>query len=170
MIPGRCETASVSIGIRISVADLVAQIDKSTHRLIRKMLASTSCVENDNDCFNETFLEVADELEENCPEHWKDFAAHVKEMLATRGDVRHFKSGARPERTLEYGCLLDRHLLVPVAQICSTDRWGYGREGLNAASAPLGRLDVPSVLADINQKYAGLTGYEVVYVVTQNAF
>ena len=169
MIPGRCETASVSIGIRISVADLVAQIDESTHRLIRKMLASTSCIEDDNECFNETFQEVADELEENCPKHWKDFAAHVKEMLATRGDVLYFKDGARPERTLENGCLLDRHLLVPVAQICSTDRWGYSRYGLNAASATLGRLDVPSVLAGIERKYAKLTGYEVVYMVTQNA-
>ena len=160
----------MSIGIRILVADLVAQIDESTHRLILEMLAPTSCIEDDNDCFNETFGEVADELEENCPKHWRDFAARLREMLASRGDVLYFKDGSRPRRTLEYGCLLDKHLLVPVAQICSTDRGGYSRYGLNATSAPLGKLDVPSVLADIERKYAGLTGYEVVYMVTQDAF
>ena len=57
-----------------------------------------------------------------------------------------------------------------MAEICSTDRWGYDRYGLNAASAPFEGVDAPSVLADIKRKYAGLTGYEVVYVVTQDTF
>ena len=38
---------------------------------------------------------------------------------------------------MEKGCLYDRHLLISVRELISTDRLGYSREGTNSDSVPI---------------------------------
>jgi len=97
---GRVESVSASLGIKILLADLIAQINDTNFKYILDML-ETGFIEDSNECYNEAYQNIIDNLPENSD----------KEYL-----IQQFT-----------GCLIDQVLLVPVTDIVSTARWGYNR-------------------------------------------
>ena len=151
---GKSETALVSLGYRILLSDLVAQITTDNCTLVEELLNRGS-IEDDNGFFNEVFRIVVDGRP----------VGNVKEYLLTQlteqGSLRRYKFGGE-EPTLEDGCLLDQFLLVSTKDLLATERWGYDREGTNASSRP---LDFTLALEPLT----GITGAQPVLIVLQNS-
>jgi hypothetical protein len=151
---GKSETALVSLGHRISLSDLVAQITTDNCKWIEELLVRGT-IEDENGFFNEVFRIVIDGRP----------AENVKEYLLTQlveqGSLRRYKFGGE-EPTLEDGCLLDQFLLVSNKDLLATERWGHDREGTNTSSRP---LDFTLALEPL----AGITGAQPVLIVLQHS-
>jgi hypothetical protein len=55
----------------------------------------------------------------------------------TKGSYYKSKFSSNVEPDLSEGSLFEQYLLVPIKDILETERWGYGRYGVNSASRPL---------------------------------
>lgn len=139
---GKCETAAASVGIKISLSDLIVQLNDATFDLIQDMLHD-GCIEDENGCFNNIYYDVI----------WRvpfdGNALEYKEYLLT---------------TLKKNGCLDKNLLLPVKEILQTDRWGYGRSGTNSMSRPIDfDLSVPI------EKYKDIEKIKIVFIIKQHS-
>ena len=152
---GRCESATASLGIKILLSDLVAQINATTMNLIKKMLYD-GCIEDSNDDWNRAFEQIIgdDGVEEN--------AVAFKEYLTSKFTARvgHIRDS-----------LLYRYLLVPMEELVSNERWGWTREGTNAMSSPVGTFaaDLPTQLAVFKETYKDINNFTFVFMIKQYA-
>lgn len=159
-IMGKCETATASIGIKILLSDVTSQMNETNFDLIMEMIEN-GFIEDDNDYFNEVYQEiVGNNNDSNCSE--------VKEYLTNefknKGTLNKYKCSKREDHTLSYGCLLDKHLIVPVKKILMTERYGYDRYGTNCSSRPID-FDL-----SVNvEKYKDIKKYEIVFLLSQDS-
>jgi hypothetical protein len=58
---GKCDGATASIGIKISLSDLVLQLNETNMDLIIEMLTN-GFIEDDNEFLNEEFYGILDDL------------------------------------------------------------------------------------------------------------
>ena len=131
---GRCESVEASLGIKILVSDLVSQIDHQNVDLIKEML-DDGYIEDGDDFFNAMYSEIMDKtVIINCFIELKEYLTHE---FKNKGTYIKYKSSGKMEPTIDYGCLLDKYLLVPCKKILENDRWGYEREGTNYVSRPI---------------------------------
>ena len=131
---GRCESVEASLGIKILVSDLVSQIDHQNVDLIKEML-DDGYIEDGDDFFNAMYSEIMDKIVIiNCFIELKEYLTHE---FKNKGTYIKYKSSGKMEPTIDYGCLLDKYLLVPCKKILENDRWGYEREGTNYVSRPI---------------------------------
>jgi hypothetical protein len=135
---GRCDTATVSLGLKILLSDLIKQINKDNFDLIKKML-NDGIIEDSNEYFNEVYQKVIgyDDADVELPDNYMEFKAHLTKEFKNNGSYYKLKDSCKVEPCLTRGCLYDRHLLVSIKEIIETERWGYSREGTNSSSRPI---------------------------------
>ena len=160
---GRSETATASLGIKILLSDLVAQINETNVVLIEKMLID-GAIEDENDFYNETYRRITYYDDYNLSNDYIEFKEHLTREFKKHGSLLKSKFNNVVLSNLDGGCLLDRYLLVPVTEILSNQRWGYNREGVNAMSTPF--------INDLSlnlEEYKDITKFEVVFIITQDS-
>ena len=83
---GKCETASASIGIKILLSDLIAQINKTNCDLIKKMLYA-GCIEDSNNYYNEAYKKIVGygENDNELPTTYKKIKEHLTKELQSNG-------------------------------------------------------------------------------------
>ncbi len=164
---GKSETASASLGIKILLSDLVAQINETNFTLIKKMLYD-GCIEDANGYFNEVYKNILgyDDGDIEIPEHHDTFKNYVTEQFKIHGDYYKSKSTSIVTSDLTHGCLLEKQLLVPIKELLETERWGYGRYGINSASR---ELDFDLSINLEEYKKNNIKKYKVVFIVKQHS-
>ena len=110
---GRCDTATVSIGIKILLSDLISQINENNFNLIKKML-SDGCVEDQDGEYNDTYIQFIEDLIYQQNYNYVEFTEYITDQFP--------------------GNLSDMKLLVPIKKILSSERWGYNVSGTNSIS------------------------------------
>ena len=139
---GKCETAAASLGIKISLSDLIVQLNETNFDIIQDMLYD-GFIEDENNNYNDVYCDSVkgDPFTGNYLEY--------KEYLITE--------------LKKNGCL-DKALLLPVKRILKTDRWGYDRSGTNSMSRPIDfDLSVPI------EKYKDIEHIKIVFIVRQHS-
>ena len=164
---GKSETASASLGIKILLSDLVAQINETNFALIKKMLYEGS-IEDANGYFNEAYKLILgyDDGDIEMPEHYDTFKKYITEQFKIHGDYYKSKFSSTVEPDLKHGCLLEKDLLVPIKDLLETERWGYERYGINSASRPLD-FDL-SINLDEYKKH-NIKKYTIVFILKQHS-
>jgi hypothetical protein len=162
---GKSETASASIGVKILLADLILQINETNFSLIKTMVYD-GCIEDSNGYYNEVYKTIVGygEDDNELPEDYLAFKEYLIKEFKTKGSYYKSKFSSEVEPDLNDGTLFDRYLLVPVKDILETERWGYGRYGVNSASRP---LDF-NLSIDL-KAYAELKHVSVVFMVKQHS-
>jgi hypothetical protein len=164
---GKSETASASLGIKILLSDLIAQINETNFALIKKMLYD-GCIEDANGYFNEVYKNILgyDDGDIEIPEYYDTFKNYVTEQFKIHGDYYKSKSTSIVTSDLRNGCLLEKELLVPMKDLLETERWGYGRYGINSASR---ELDFDLSINLEEYKKNNIEKYKVVFIVKQHS-
>ena len=139
---GKCETAAASVGIKISLSDLIVQLNETNFDLIQEMLHD-GFIEDENNSLNDVYYPII----------WctpfNGNSLEYKEYLLT---------------TLKKNHCLDKNLLLPVKEILQTDRWGYDRSGTNGMSRPIDfDLSVPI------EKYKDIEKIQIVFIIKQHS-
>ena len=162
---GKCDTASASIGIKILLSDLIAQINKTNFDLIKKMLY-TGCIEDSNNYYNEAYKKIVGygENDNELPESYKKIKEHLVKEFKENGSYYKSKFSSEVKPDLSEGCLAEQYLLVPVKDILSTDRWGYERSGANSISRPLD-FDLSLDLTE----YKDIQHFSIIFMVKQSS-
>ena len=65
---------------------------------------------------------------------------------------------------MDNGRLFEQHLLVPIKEILTTERWGYDRYGTNSAQRPLD-FDLSANI----DKYKSIENIELVFIIGQHS-
>jgi len=131
-IMGKRECSTASVGVKIKLSDVVSQINETHFALIKTMLWD-GWIEDENDYFNEVYSSIVwDDMPQD-HEEAKEYLTHAFTHQGTYHKTR--SSAAIP--TLDYGCLLDQYLLVPLHTLLSCERWGHDRFGTNSTSRPI---------------------------------
>ena len=164
---GKSETATASIGIKILLSDLIAQINETNFTLIKKMLYDGS-IEDANGYFNEAYKNILgyDDGDIELPEQYDTFKDYVTEQFKIHGDYYKSKSTSIVTSDLSHGCLLEKHLLVKMKDLLETERWGYERYGINSASRPLD-FDLSINLEEYKKN--NIEKYTVVFILKQHS-
>jgi hypothetical protein len=135
---GKCEIASAAIGIKILLSDLILQINETNFNLIKKMLYD-GCIEDSNGYYNEVYKIIigSEETNDELPEGYLEYKEFLISQFKNNGSYYKFKFTTEINPDLTGGCLFEKELLIPIKQILETERWGYGRYGVNSAARPL---------------------------------
>ena len=139
---GKCETAAASVGIKISLSDLIVQLNETNFDLIHDMLHN-GFIEDENNSLNDDYYAII------WCEPFNGNALTYKEYLLT---------------TLKKNGCLDKYLLLPVKEILQTDRWGYERSGTNSMSRPID-FDVSVPI----EKYKDIEKIKTVFILKQHS-
>jgi len=158
---GRCETATVSIGIKILLSDLILQINETNFDLIKEILFG-GFIEDENDYFNEVYKNVID-CDDISYGNYKDVKEYLINECKQNGTYIKSKYSNKVEESLYHGCLFDQELLLPIKEILNTHRWGYERCGTNCNSTE--EFDL-SVNID---KYKEIDKIKIVFILSQHA-
>ena len=130
---GKCERSTASVGVKITLSDLVSQITETNVDLIRDML-SDGCIEDENDYFNEVYSSII--YDDNMPQDHVGVKEYLTHAFTHQGTYHKSRSYAVIP-TLDNGCLWDQVLLVPLHTVLSCARWGHDRYGTNSTSRPI---------------------------------
>ena len=164
---GKSETATASLGIKILLSDLVAQINETNFALIKKMLYDGS-IEDCNDYYNEAYKNVLgyDDGDIEMPEQYDTFKNYITEQFKIHGSYYKSKLSSKVEPNITRGCLLEKQLLVPIKDLLDMERWGYERYGTNSASRP---LDFDLSINLDEYKTHNIEKYTVVFILKQHS-
>ncbi len=158
---GKCETATASIGIKISLSDLILQINETNCAIITELL-HRGFIEDDNDYFNEIYLTITHR--NKLPENHLELKEYLIRECTNNGSYHKSKGNSIVIPTLDKGCLLDKALLVPLKDILTMDRWGHDRDGSNCISRPMD-FDLSVNI----EKYAEIENKEIVFILGQHS-
>jgi hypothetical protein len=164
---GKSETATASLGIKILLSDLIAQINETNFTVIKKMLYD-GCIEDANGYFNESYRNILgyDDGDIEVPEHYDTFKDYISEQFKIHGDYYKSKSTSIITSDFRNGCLIEKYLLVPIKDVLDTERWGYGRYGINSASR---ELDFDLIINLEEYKKNNIENYKVVFILKQHS-
>ena len=129
---GKCERSTASVGVKITLSDLVSQITETNFALIHTMLCD-GWIEDENDYFNEVYSSIVYDGMPHDHEGVKEYLTHA----FTHQGTYHKSRGSAAIPTLDHGCLWDQSLLVPFHTVLSCERWGHDRYGTNSTSRPI---------------------------------
>ena len=164
---GKSETASASLGIKILLSDLVAQINETNFTVIKKMLYDGS-IEDANGYYNESYINILGYPygEDKLPEDYLECKEYLINEFKIHGSYYKSKFSSIVEHDLEHGCLLEKELLVPIKDLLETERWGYERYGINSAYRP---LDFDLTINLDEYKKHNIKKYTVVFILKQHS-
>jgi hypothetical protein len=162
---GKSETATAAIGLKILLSELVSQIKETNFNLIKKMLYDGT-IEDSNGYYNEAYKIILgyDDGDIELPETYNAFKDYLTEQFKNHGSYYKSKFSNEITSDLEHGCLLEKELLVPIKEILSTERWGYGRYGINSTSRPLD-FDLSLDL----KEYEAIKKFTLVFIIKQHS-
>ena len=157
---GKCETSTVSVGIKILLSDLVLQINETNVDLIKEII-NDGFISDENEHYNDAYTEIVwcNDLPENYLEY-KDF---LEQAFKNNGSYLHVRNSNKIEPDVRNGCLWERELLLPIKNILESSRWGYDRYGRNSSYCPIDQL---STSIDI-EKYKEIEKYTIVFIIEQ---
>jgi hypothetical protein len=141
---GRCDKATVSIGIKILLSDLISQINENNFNLIKKML-EVGCVEDENDDCNDTYINVIQENMFQKNYNYVEFREYITDEFS--------------------GYLFNMDLLVPIKNILSSERWGYNVSGTNSISKTM-----DSELSIDLEEYSEIKNLKTVIILKHEAY
>jgi hypothetical protein len=158
---GKCETSSVSAGIKILLSDLVSQINETNFDLIKEII-NDGFISDENENYYDAYTDIiwCNELPTNYLEY-KDFLEHE---FKNKGSYMHVRDSNKIEPDLRNGCLFEKELLLPIKQILKTERWGYDRYGRNGKYCPID-FDLSIDL----EKYKEIEKYSIVFIIDQHS-
>lgn len=164
---GKSETATASLGIKILLSDLIAQINETNFPLIKKMLYD-GCIEDMNDYYNEAYKIILghDDGDIELPEQYDTFKDYITEQFKLHGSYYKSKFSSIVEPNITRGCLLEKNLLVPIKDLLDMERWGYERYGTNSVSRP---IDFDLSLNLEEYKKNNIEKYNVVFMIKQHS-
>ena len=139
---GKCETAAASVGIKISLYDLIVQLNETNFDLIKDMLHD-GFIEDENNSLNDEYYAIiwCEPFNGNLLQY-KEYLLHALK---------------------KNGCL-NKDLLLPIKEILQTERWGYERSGTNSMSRPIDfDLSVPI------EKYKDIEKIKIVFIIRQHS-
>lgn len=179
---GKCETASVAIGISIEVKDLFEAINKDNHEIIHhQLLQDNAFINDDNGCYNEAFDKilggndmVSDEYIDLDELDYVEYKNHIVTLFKKFGDTKLYRDGSK--KIMEYKeddeeNLYHQTLLIPHCNLVSTERWGYSRYGTNGTFSI---LDIDKLVAfnkeiDDKMKELKISNYKISMIVCQHS-
>jgi hypothetical protein len=156
---GKRECSTVSVGVKITLSDLVSQMNETNFDLIHTMLCD-GWIEDENDYFNEVYSSIVYDDMPHDHEAAKEYLIHA---FTHRGTYHKTRSSVTIP-TLDHGCLLDQYLLVPLHTLLSCERWGHDRYGTNSTSRP---IDVDVLIH--NNPYKDIEHTAVVLILRQHS-
>jgi hypothetical protein len=157
---GKCETSSMSIGIKILLSDLVLQINEKNFDLIKEML-NDGFISDSNEHYNDAYTEIIWFMD--LPKDYLEYKAFLEKEFKNKGSYLHLRNSNKIEPDLRNGCLFERELLLPIKKVLETERWGYDRYGRNGSYCP---IDFISPSLDI-EKYKEIEKYTIVFILEQ---
>jgi hypothetical protein len=158
---GKSESVSASIGIKILLSDIITQINETNFNIILDMLVN-GFIEDQNDYFNEVYREIIDT--DNIYGNYTDVKEYLLTECKNKGSYNKSKFNNYKEYTLDNGRLFEQHLLVPIKEILTTERWGYDRYGTNSAYRSLD-FDLSANI----DKYKSIENTELVFILGQHS-
>ena len=159
---GRSECATSSVGIKILVSDLLAQLETATLPQIQQCFMD-GFIEDENGFFNEAYKEIVNE-DVDLPLDAATCKEYLTQQFRQRGSYIKSKLHVGRLSDVSKGCLMDKYLLVPLQTLLRTERWGYNREGINGRACP---LDLDTLLTHV--VWPDLRHTQRVFIVRQRA-
>jgi hypothetical protein len=157
---GKCETSTVSAGIKILLSDLVLQINEKNVDLIKEML-NNGFISDKNEHYNDAYTDII--WCTDLPENYLELKEFLEQEFKKKGSYLHVRYSNKIEPDLRNGCLFEKELLLPIKNILETERWGYDRYGRNGSYCP---IDYLSPALDI-EKYKDIEKYTIVFILEQ---
>ena len=164
---GKSESATVYIGFKILLSDIVSQITETNVPLIQEMLQN-GYIEDSNEHFQEVYMDILECVKWDVDKNLKEYLTHAFKNTGSYYTCRFTDKTSLNKRlpNEEDGVLWDRYLLVPLKEILSTTRYGYDRYGTNATSRSMG------IVIDIStNKYKDIlnANADMVFILEQNS-
>jgi hypothetical protein len=157
---GKCETSTMSIGIKILLSDLILQINEKNFDLIKEII-NDGFISDSNEYYNDAYTEII--WCNDLPKDYLEYKVFLEQEFKKKGSYLHVRNSSKIEPDLRNGCLFERELLLPIKRVLETERWGYDRYGRNGSYCPINHLS-PSL--DI-EKYKEIEKYTIVFILEQ---
>lgn len=152
---GRCESASVSVGMKIKLSDLISYITKKNLKFCQDILQG-GVIEDCNGELNSMYENIM-----NQDDHLELPFEEYKEWVTTQ-----LKNSLIPYDPSQ--SLYDRYLLYGTKSLLETSRWGYGREGTNSSSTDMLKIQ-KSIRKDLSQRYKRIPNSQYVFILYQSS-
>lgn len=159
---GKCESATVSIGIKILLSDLIMQLNENNFDLIQNMLQN-GCIEDSNDYYNEVYTHILSRDIELFKDY-NDYKEYLIKEFKTQGSYQKSKFSNEIKQDLSNGSLFEQHLLFPLKDIIETERWGHDRYGTNSASVAFEN----NLSVNIDE-YKDIKNFSIIFMIAQNS-
>jgi hypothetical protein len=161
---GRSEHVNAYIGIKISLSDLISQMNESNFKLINEMLCS-GFIEDSYDNFNNVYSNIFDDVYEsyisdNNVEKLKEYLTNAFTVATS-----YYIFNGQSQPNIYDGNLIDQYLLVPIKKLLENIRYGYDIDGINGTSR---KIDFD--LSVNVEKYKEINNYEIVFMLKQFAW
>ena len=156
---GKCETSTVSTGIKILLSDLVSQINETNIDLIKEIL-NDGFISDKNEHYNDVYTDII--WSNNLPENYLEYKDFLEQEFKKNGSYILVRNSNKIEPDLRNGCLFEKELLLPIKKILESSRWGYDRYGRNGSYRPID-FDLS---VDI-EKYKEIEKYTIVFIIEQ---
>ena len=139
------ETYTAHIGIKITLSDIILQINEHNLDIIKEILYE-GFISDSNGLFNNSYQEII--CCNRLPENYLDCKEYLETEFRKKND----------------GNLLNKEILLPIKKILKTNRCGYDRYGKNGSYCP---LDFDLSLSVEIEKYKEIEKYTVVFILEQ---
>jgi hypothetical protein len=160
---GFSQYTTVSIGIKIQLEKLAHQINEQNFDDILKMF-DIAYIDDKNNDFTHTLRLVLIDLDGE--KDYEKFKNKFIKEIKKRGTTASSYHGKVVE-VFSYGYLNEKYLLIPLKDLISTSRYGYGREGINGTYCGL-NIDTQHIKNMLEEKYSWLKDGELVMMLQQS--
>jgi hypothetical protein len=159
---GKCETSTLSAGIKILLSDLVLQINETNVDLIKEML-NNGFISDENEHYNDTYSDII--WGNDLPENYLEYKDFLEQAFKNNGSYLHVRNSNKIEPDVRNGYLWERELLLPIKNILETSRWGYDRYGRNGSYSPINFMTSSLDM----EKYQEIEKFTIVFIIEQNS-
>lgn len=156
---GKCESCTVSVGIKFLLSDLVLQINETNVDLIKEIL-NDGFISDENEHYNDAYSDIV--WFNDLPENYLELKTFLEQEFKNNGSYLHVRNSNKIEPDVRNGCLWERELLLPINNILESSRWG-DRLGRNGSYSPIVHHSPPLDM----EKYKEIEKYTIVFIIEQ---
>ena len=172
---GRCEEATLYVGISIEIKELLSLMTEENYKEIRNsFLCYKSVINDSNSSYNDMYNSIINGEDFTRNDYYVDLSCY---------DYKEYKEYLLKDFTLYGSCkilkyeednkenLYHQNLMVPFNKIITTERWGYSRDGTNGSCCDLNINSIAEYKEEIENKMKNLniSGYSIVFILSQHA-
>lgn len=180
---GRCEEATLSIGVSVAIKDLLDLMTEENYKEFRKLFFGENSIINDSNSsyssmYNsivsgETIGDDDNYVDLSCYEY-KEYKQHLLVNFKLYGDIllsKYESSQINIYKEDDKNNLYHQTLIVPFNKIISTERWGYSRDGTNGTCCNVDIIKLNEFSAKIKETMTKLNidKYSIDFILTQHA-